>query len=354
MPTRTKKKGRAAAARKPRKAPKGVPKRGAPAKKGAARRAGAPLLEIYEQMLRIRVCEEKALEMHAARQIPGNLHPYIGQEAVAASACACLRRDDYIVSTHRGHGHILAKGGTMKRLLAELLGKGAGYNKGKGGTLHVQDFGIGMLGTISLVGGGLPLGLGGGLAARIKGTDQVTVVFFGDGAANQGTFHECLNMASLWRLPVIFICENNLYAMSVSVEASTSVRDIGSRASAYDVPGAVTDGNDAVAVFETVQAAVARARKGDGPTLIECKTYRHRGHYTADHERYRSAREVKSWTGLDPIARLRALLVDAGGLTDEMDEDIRTRVREEAEEAAAFALSSPPPAQDEALTDVFA
>jgi TPP-dependent pyruvate/acetoin dehydrogenase alpha subunit len=314
----------------------------------------APLIDIYEQMLRIRRCEEKALEMHTARQIAGNLHPYIGQEAVAAGACACLRKDDYIVSTHRGHGHVLAKGGTMKQLVAELLGKGTGYNKGKGGTLHVQDFGIGMLGTISLVGGGLPLGLGGGLAAKVKGSDQVTIVFFGDGAANQGTFHECLNMASLWKLPVIFICENNLYAMSVAVEVSTSVRDIGSRAAGYDMPGVVIDGNDAVAVYETVQAAVTRARKGEGPSLIECKTYRYKGHFTADHERYRSADEVKAWRKRDPIDRLQTLLRDAGALTDRKDKAIRDRVEKETEEAAAFALSSPPPSEEEALTDVFA
>ena len=314
----------------------------------------APLLGIYEQMLRIRRCEEKSLEMHAARQIPGNLHPYIGQEAVAAGACACLRPDDYIVSTHRGHGHVLAKGGTMKRLLAELLGKGTGYNKGKGGTLHVQSIEVGMLGTISLVGGGLPLGLGGGLAAKVKGTDQVTVVFFGDGAANQGTFHECLNMASLWRLPVIFICENNLYAMSVAVGVSTSVQDIGSRAASYDMPGVTLDGNDAVAVHETVQSAVARARKGEGPTLIECKTYRHKGHYTADHERYRSAEEKEAWLKRDPIDRLRKLLKDTGSLSAGKDKAIRDRVEKEVEEAAEFALSSPPPADEEALTDVFA
>ena len=338
----------AARSRKQKAAPAG---RGRKTGKGTV---AAPLLGIYEQMLRIRRCEEKSLEMHAARQIPGNLHPYIGQEAVAAGACACLRPEDYIVSTHRGHGHVLAKGGTMKRLLAELLGKGTGYNKGKGGTLHVQSVEVGMLGTISLVGGGLPLGLGGGLAAKVKGTDQVTVVFFGDGAANQGTFHECLNMASLWRLPVIFICENNLYAMSVAVGVSTSVQDIGSRASAYDMPGVTLDGNDAVAVFETVQSAVARARKGEGPTLIECKTYRHKGHYTADHERYRSAEEKEAWLKRDPIDRLRKLLKDAGSLSAGKEAAIQGRVEKEVEEAAEFALSSPPPADEEALTDVFA
>ncbi len=314
----------------------------------------ATLLGIYEQMLRIRRCEEQSLEMHAARQIPGNLHPYIGQEAVAAGACACLRRDDYIVSTHRGHGHVLAKGGTMKRLLAELLGKGTGYNKGKGGTLHVQSIEVGMLGTISLVGGGLPLGLGGGLAAKVKGTDQVTVVFFGDGASNQGTFHECLNMASLWRLPVVFVCENNLYAMSVAVGVSTSVQDIGSRASAYDMPGVTLDGNDAVAVYETVRSAVARARKGEGPTLIECKTYRQKGHYTADPERYRSAEEKEAWLKRDPIDRLRNVLTETGALSGRKDKAIRDRVEKEVKEAAEFALSSPPPADEEALTDVFA
>ncbi|MDP7285632.1 MAG: thiamine pyrophosphate-dependent dehydrogenase E1 component subunit alpha, partial [Dehalococcoidales bacterium] len=235
------------------------------------------LLDLYRTMVRIRRFEERVSEEFAAGNIPGSVHVYIGEEAVATGAIAHLRKDDYIMSTHRGHGHLVAKGGKMNLMMAELFAKRTGYCLGKGGSMHIADLDIGMLGAAGIVGSGIPIATGAGLSARIRGTDQVTICFFGDGASNIGRFHEGINMASIWKLPVIFLCENNLWAVSVPTSTSLAIQDIADRGVAYGIPGVVVDGQDVMAVYEAVGEAVTRAKKGEGPTLVEAKTYRYRG-----------------------------------------------------------------------------
>jgi TPP-dependent pyruvate/acetoin dehydrogenase alpha subunit len=284
--------------------------------------------------------------------------PYIGEEAVAVGVCANLRPDDRITSTHRGHGHCIAKGGDLKRMMAELLGKKTGYCKGKGGSMHIADFSIGILGANGIVGAGLPISTGSGLAAKLQGTDQVTVCFFGDGAANQGGFHSSVNLASIWKLPVIYVCENNGYAVSTPAAYSISIKDVADRGAAYGIPGLAVDGQDVMAVYEATHEAVARARKGDGPSLIECKTYRFLGHMLGEEMMfgpvsYRSQEEVERWKKRDPIALFGARLEEMGVLTQEQRVEIDEQVASEIEEAVAFAKESPLPAPEDALADVF-
>ena len=252
------------------------------------------MIRMYATMTKIRQFETKLQEFFAAGKIPGFVHLYIGEEAVAAGACATLRKEDYITSTHRGHGHLIAKGGDLKRMMAEIFGKRTGYCKGKGGSMHIADIELGILGANGIVGGGGPIANGAALAAKYRGQDHVAVCFFGDGASNQGTTQEALNLASAWTLPVIFVNENNGYGISCPTCKSMAVADIADRAAAYDIPGVVVDGNDVMAVFEAVGEAVKRARKGEGPSLIECKTYRWRGHFEGDacvyRERLRTGR----------------------------------------------------------------
>ena len=312
------------------------------------------LVWMFRKMLEIRHFEEKVYELYGQNLVPGTIHLYVGEEAVAVGVCANLRKDDYITSTHRGHGHCIAKGGDLKRIMAEILGKRTGYCKGKGGSMHIADFSIGMLGATAVVGAGIPIAAGAGLSIKLRGTDQVVACFFGDGASNQGTFHEGINMAAIWKLPVLFVCENNLYAMGTRQSMVMLIENVADRAAAYGIPGVVVDGNDVLAVYEAAKQAVERARKGEGPTLIECKTYRHKGHSRFDPATYRPKEEVEEWLKKDPIPRFRNKLVEMGVLTENEAKRIEEEVLAEIEEAVKFALESPYPKPEEALEDVYA
>jgi pyruvate dehydrogenase E1 component alpha subunit len=305
-------------------------------------------------MLEIRYFEEKVFELYGQNLVPGTIHLYAGEEAVAVGVCSSLRKDDYITSTHRGHGHCIAKGAELKRTMAEILGKKTGYCKGKGGSMHIADFQIGMLGATAVVGAGLPIAVGAGLSAKLRKTDQVVACFFGEGASNQGTFHESINMASAWSLPVIFVCENNLYAMGTRQSRIMNVENISDRAGAYGISGVTVDGNDVLAVFEASQKAVDQARSGAGPTLIECKTYRHKGHSRVDPAKYRSKEEVAQWLAKDPINRFKEALLKNDVFSQAEVQKIGESVTAEIEEAAKFAVESPYPAPEEALEDVYA
>jgi acetoin:2,6-dichlorophenolindophenol oxidoreductase subunit alpha len=312
------------------------------------------LLGLYTMMHKIRLFETKLQEFFAAGKIPGFVHLYLGEEAVAVGACANLKDSDKITSTHRGHGHCLAKGGDLKLMMAEIFGRRTGYCKGKGGSMHIADFNLGILGANGIVGGGGPLATGSALASKYKKTDEVTVCFFGDGASNQGTTQESLNLASAWKLPVVFVNENNGYGISCPQCKSMAVTDIADRAAAYDMPGVVVDGNDVLAVYEAVGEAVKRARRGEGPSLIECKTYRWRGHFEGDACVYRCAEELSEWVAKDPIPRLAAKLVEAGIATQAELDAIAAKLHDAVEEAVAFAEKSPLPEPSELLEDVYA
>jgi acetoin:2,6-dichlorophenolindophenol oxidoreductase subunit alpha len=312
------------------------------------------LVGMYETMNRIRLFETKLQEFFAAGRIPGFVHLYIGEEAVATGACAGLTKVDTITSTHRGHGHLIAKGGDLKLMMAEIFGRKTGYCKGKGGSMHIADFDLGILGANGIVGGGGPLALGAALTSKYNKTDAVTICFFGDGASNQGTTQEALNMASAWKLPLIFVNENNGYGISCPQCKSMAVTDIADRAAAYDMPGVVVDGNDALAVFEAVTEAVKRARHGEGPSLVECKTYRWRGHFEGDACTYRCDEELKEWMEKDPIPRLEEKLLESGVLKKKDVEAIRAHIEQEIKEAVEFAEGSPLPSPSELLDDVYA
>jgi pyruvate dehydrogenase E1 component alpha subunit len=311
------------------------------------------LVEMYRKMLEIRLFEEKVFELYGQNLVPGTIHLYAGEEAVAAGVCSALRMDDYIISTHRGHGHCIAKGADLNRTMAEILGKETGYCKGKGGSMHIADFSIGMLGATAVVGAGLPIAVGAGLSAKLRKTDQVTVCFFGEGASNQGTFHESLNMASTWKLPVIFVCENNLYAMGTRQSRVMNIENVADRAAAYGIQGVATDGNDVLAVYKATSEAVEEARRGEGPTLIECKTYRHKGHSRVDPAKYRPKEEVQDWLRRDPIKNLKEYLAREYSLTDDELQSIEKEAATRIDEAVKFALESPYPKPEEALEDVY-
>ena len=304
------------------------------------------LIEMLRLMQSIRGFERKAQELFkeglAVGQFLGALHSYEGQEAVAVGVCACLTPDDYVLSTHRGHGHFLAKGGDMRAMMAELLGKETGVSRGRGGSMHMFDPALGLLGGNGIVGGGTPLALGPAFAAQYRGTDQVTVCFLGEGAATQGAFHESLGLASLWSLPVIYVCENNLWAATTPVSHSWPVQDLAPRAESFGMAGATVDGNDVLAVHEVAGEAVARARGGDGPTLIEAKTYRHRPHCMVIPE-HREADELEQWRRRDPIPRFERHLLDSGLMTEAEIGELRAGVDAELEAAADFARQSPLP-----------
>lgn len=312
------------------------------------------LTEMYEKMLEIRLFEEKVFELYAQNLVPGTIHLYTGQEAVAVGVCSALRKNDYITSTHRGHGHCIAKGAELRRVMAEILGKRTGYCRGKGGSMHIADFSVGVLGATAVVGAGIPIAVGAGLSIKLRKTDQVAACFFGDGASNQGTFHEGINMAAIWKLPVIFVCENNLYAMGTRQSLVMAIENIADRASAYGIPGVAVDGNDVLAVYEATLKAVERARKGEGSTLIECKTYRHRGHSRVDPARYRSKEEVEAWLAKDPIKRFKERLIQTGTLTEAEIQKFEKEASAKVEEAVKFAIESPYPVPEEALDDVYA
>jgi len=314
------------------------------------------LLEMYTKMLTIRRFEERMVEEQNDGSLPGGVHTYIGEEAVAVGICAHLRPDDYITSTHRGHGHIIAKGGDTRRMMAELFGRRTGYCKGKGGSMHIADFSLGILGANGIVGGGLPTAAGAGLAAQLRGSDQVCVCFFGDGAANQGTFHEAVNLSAIWELPVIWVCENNLYAVTTPALKVISVEDIADRAAGFGIPGMAVDGQDIMAVYEATEEAVKRAREGGGPTLMECKTYRFMGHMGGKEmlASYRTQEELDEWLKRDPITLFEEDLVRTGAMTKAYAAELDEKIKADMDKAVKFAEESPWPEPEEALDDVYA
>lgn len=313
------------------------------------------LCRFYRTMVTIRFFEQTVEKYFLAGEIPGFVHLYIGEEAIATGVCANLTTDDYIASTHRGHGHSIAKGADVSRMMAEIFGRKTGYCKGKGGSMHIADFGVGMLGANGVVGGSLPLATGAALAAKMLGQKRVAVAFFGDGASNRGTFHESANLASVWKLPVIFLCENNQYASTTPYRSSTSVEDIADRARGYGMPGVIVDGNDVFAVYEAAKAAVERARDGGGPSLVEAKTYRIKGHFVGDPELYRSKEEVQEiFAKTDPISRFERQVSSEGSLSREKLDSIKLEVQELIDKALAFAKESPEPDPSELFSDVYA
>lgn len=311
------------------------------------------MIKMYTTMTRIRMFEERVSELFAAGKIPGFVHLYIGEEAVATGVCAILRDTDYITSTHRGHGHLISKGGDVKLMMAELFGRKTGYCKGKGGSMHIADIDLGILGANGIVGGGPPLAAGAALAAQYQDKDDVAVCFFGDGASNQGTTHEAMNIAACWKLPVVFINENNLYGISSCTVNSMCVADIADRAAAYDMPGVVVDGNDVTAVYEAASEAVKRAREGEGPSLIECKTYRYKGHFEGDPCVYRDESELSEWKAKDPVPRFERKLTEMNVLNQEKIGEIRSAMEKEINEAVQFAEKSPFPELGEITQDVY-
>jgi pyruvate dehydrogenase E1 component alpha subunit len=311
------------------------------------------LLWIYKTMNEIRKFEEMAVRLFEQNKLRGSVHLYIGEEAIAATVCSLLSDKDYITSTHRGHGHGIAKSGDLKKAMAELMGKETGFCKGRGGSMHIADLSKGNLGANAIVGGGIPIAVGGAFAQKYKGTDNITVAFFGDGASNQGTFHESINLASVWKLPVVFVCENNQFAISVPVSESTSVKDISIRSMGYDIPGVTVDGNNVLEINEAMEKAAERARKGEGPTLIECKTYRWRGHWTGDPEVYRTREDVAAWMEKCPIKRLMVYMVENEIAAPEELEKIEEDAAKAVDEATEFALSSREPDPATVMDDVF-
>ncbi|ACS90690.1 MULTISPECIES: thiamine pyrophosphate-dependent dehydrogenase E1 component subunit alpha [Thermococcus] len=312
------------------------------------------LLWIYETMVKIREHEERVAELFAQGKIPGFVHLYIGEEAVATGVMAHLRKEDFITSTHRGHGHFIAKGGNIKASMAELFGKATGICKGKGGSMHIADLDVGELGANGIVGGGIPHAVGAALGIKLNGLDNVAVAFFGDGASNQQNFHEAINLAAIWKLPVVFVCENNLYQISLPYSKQQAIKSVAERAVAYGIPGVSVDGQDVFAVYEVAKEAIERARNGEGPTIIEAKTYRYRGHFEGDPQIYRSKEEIEWWkNNKDPITIFEKTVLEKGLLTKEELDAVREKVKKEIEEAIKFAEESPWPKPEELLEDVF-
>lgn len=316
------------------------------------------LLWMHRKMITIRTFEERASELFLKGELPGGVHLSIGQEAVPVGTCANLKEEDHITSTHRGHGDIIAKGADVKRMFAELYGKKTGYCKGFGGSMHMADFSIGIIGANGIVGAGLPIATGSALAQKILSTNNITVCFFGDGASNQGTFHESINLASIWKLPVVYICENNQYAVSTPAAYSVSVKDIAERAKAYGIPGVTVDGMDVIAVYEATKEAIDRARRGEGPSLVECKTYRYHGHAEGEEAfgwtGYRTSEEIEEWKKRDPIIKMENAFKSRNILDDKKIKDIWDEVRNEIEEAIKFAKESPLPEPEDAIKNLYA
>lgn len=313
------------------------------------------LTEMFRRMLLIRSFEERIKQVYAEGLMAGLAHLYDGEEAVAVGACAALKPTDYITSTHRGHGHCIAKGGDVRRMMAEVMGRETGYCRGKGGSMHIFDLSLGILGANGIVAGGLPIATGAALQAKLRKTGQVVVAFFGDAATNQGTFHESVNMAGLWRLPVVYVCENNLYGISVSQARHQAVRDVAVRAEGYGMPGVVADGMDVLDVYAKVREAVARARRGEGPTLVECKTYRYGGHHCGEPgTAYRAKEEIAAWRDRDPLRRFRAYLTEHGVLTADEAAKLEREAAALLDEAVEYGKAGPWPAPEEALEDVYA
>lgn len=311
------------------------------------------LLTMYEQMRTIRVFEDTLHDLFAAGEIPGFVHLYAGEEAVAVGVMTALGPDDYVTSTHRGHGHCLAKGVELKPMLAEIFGRATGICKGKGGSMHIADVSRGMLGANGIVGAGAPIAAGAALAAKLRKSGQVSVSFFGDGASNQGALHEAINLASIWDLPCIFVCENNGYAEATSPRYSTNVEHIANRATAYNIPGVVVDGQDVIEVYAAAKQAVERARKGAGPTLMEAKTYRYYGHFEGDAMKYRTAEELGQFRQRDPLKIFAEKVAPQAQISVQDMQSIDAEVDQCMQEAIDFARSSPLPQPEDCLTDVY-
>ncbi|PCK21993.1 pyruvate dehydrogenase [Bacillus pumilus] len=312
------------------------------------------LADLYKQMWLVRYFDEKVDQFFAKGLIHGTTHLCVGQEASAVGSIAVLKDEDKIVSTHRGHGHCIAKGAEVNKMMAELFGRETGYCKGKGGSMHIADLEKGNLGANGIVGGGIPLATGAALTSKMKQEGFVVLCFFGDGATNEGSFHEALNLASIWDLPVVFICENNQYGMSGPVKEMIKIEDISTRAKSYGIPGKTVDGNDMVEIMNTVDEAVSRARGGEGPSLIEMKTYRWKGHSKSDAKKYRTREEETEWRQKDGIKRFKSLLIDLNVLTEEQAASLQEEAKQEIEASVEFAKSSKEPSIDTLLEDVYA
>ncbi|MGY5853468.1 MAG: thiamine pyrophosphate-dependent dehydrogenase E1 component subunit alpha [Candidatus Thorarchaeota archaeon] len=314
------------------------------------------LVELYTRTLKLRLFEEKVWEIFGENLVPGTLHLYLGQEAVAAGITVAMKKSDWVQSTHRGHGHVVAKGADMNKAMAELLGKATGSCKGKGGSMHITQFDVGVLGATGVVGSGLPIAVGAALSCQMRGTKDVVACFFGDGASNNGTFGESLNMSAIWKLPVIWVVENNLYAMGTPITMTCPSGDIADRAAGYCIPSVVVDGNNAVEVYEAAVEAVKRAREGGGPTLIECKTYRMKGHSRFDAAPYRPQEEADYWLSpeRDAVGIIEKIAIEQGALTEKEADKIRKKLQKDVDKAGDFAKKSEHPKPEEALDDVYA
>jgi TPP-dependent pyruvate/acetoin dehydrogenase alpha subunit len=308
-------------------------------------------LQLIDTMLLVRSFEENAEEMYALGKVHGTMHLSIGQEGVAVGTASALRpKHDYLLNVHRGHGHFLAWGGDLNRMMAGFMGRETGYCRGRGGSMHIADVEANNLGAQGIVAGNMPISVGVGLSIKAHKTDQVVLCIFGDGASNEGAFHESLNMASIWKLPVIYLCENNAYAMSMSIKKATNIEHISQRAAAYGMPGVTVDGNDVLQVYETMKTAAEYARSGKGPYFVEVETYRWKGHSKSDKQAYRTRDEVKAWMAKDPIARFAKI----GGLSDEDLEQRRLLAREKIKQAVEYAEASPEPDIKDILDGVYA
>ncbi len=311
-------------------------------------------VDMLSTMHKIRLFEETVDDLFARGLVHGTMHLSIGQEASAVGSVFALRAEDYILSTHRGHGHCIAKGADINLMMAEFLGKETGYCRGRGGSMHIADMQGRNLGANGVVGGGIPLAVGVGLSLHMRATGEVVMCFFGDGAANQGAFHEALNMTAIWRLPVVYVCENNQYGMSMSTQRAFNIDRVSQRADSYGMAGVTVDGNDIVAVYDAASEAVGRARSGGGPTLVECMTYRWKGHSKSDQELYRTKEEIEAWKRKDPIKMFRELLVSEGTLDEEEFASIEEEASRTIAAALEFAKSSPEPDADTILEGVYA
>ncbi|RCW47364.1 pyruvate dehydrogenase (acetyl-transferring) E1 component subunit alpha [Halanaerobium sp. MA284_MarDTE_T2] len=313
----------------------------------------AKKLKMYRDMWRIRQFERKVDQFISRGDITGTTHLYIGEEATAVGAINALKDEDYISSTHRGHGHAIAKGSDIKEMMAELFGKRTGACKGKGGSLHIIDTSTNNLGANGIVGGGIPIAVGAALALKMQNRDEVVLNFFGDGAMNQGAFHEATNLAAAWNLPVVFLCENNQYGMSTSIEKAFKIKDLAKRGEAYGIPGVRVDGNKALEVYDTVLEAAKKARNGGGPSLIVSETYRWKGHSKSDAKVYRTKEEEEEWKQRDPIADFEQILIEQNLLDEDKIKEIKNEVDAEVKEAVEFAKESPYPDKDEIFDDVY-
>jgi len=309
---------------------------------------------IYRTMFSIRAFEGRVEKLFATGELPGFVHLYLGEEACASGVCANLKADDYITSTHRGHGHCIAKGGKLDRMMAELYGKSTGYNKGKGGSMHIASPDLGILGANGVVAAGLPLATGAALASKLKKSGQVAVAFFGEGASNQGTFHESVNLAAVFDLPVVFVCENNQFGVGTRYDEASRQPDVAKKAIGYNIPSAIADGMDVVAVFEAAKECIDRARSGKGPSILELKTWRYKAHFQGEPSSYRTKEEEQSWLDRDAIQKARRSFESLKLMSAQEADAIEKSVAEELEAAVVFARESPFPRPEDALIDVFA